>query len=206
MSNKRKGGGTSGKDFMDSLNNCFNEVKARIRKVERKKKLETKRRKEIQDDYNKWLEKQKPEAEKAAKKILEWVNEFLASDTWREIVSSLRSLKRSDEDGKEEPIINYLDISRTVIYKGPSPNPFYPYGNQGYQSLSIDLAGNLFVHNNVKYGKSYKIQNFADMMQYVDPVVLIEVTKTMQNDSIWAIIQEELKKLLKNSVSRIRDW
>ena len=201
MSNKKKGGGKSPKGFTDSLKNSFDEVKDKIKEIEEKNKLETERRKKVEEDYDKWFEKQRPEAEKAAQTILDWVNEFLASDAWREIVISFRSMNGGDEDDRE-PLVKHVDISRTVIYQGPSPNPYYPYGSQGHQSLSLDLAGNLFVHNNVKYGKSYKIQNFAGMMEYVDPVVLIRVAKTIQDNSIWAVIQEELKKRLKNSVSR----
>lgn len=206
MSKKREDDGKKAKDLMGSLRGCFDETKAKIQETENKKKLERERRKKVKDDYNKWLEEQRPEAKKAAQTILGWVHQFLASDTWREIASSLRSLTRIDEYAKdednEEPIVYNVDISRNIIYKGPSPNPYYPYGNQGYQSLSLDLAGNLFVHNNVKYGKSHEIKNYAGMMKYADPVVLQKIAETIKDDTIWTIIEEELEKSLKSATKR----
>ncbi|MDP3792139.1 MAG: hypothetical protein Q8Q89_00175 [bacterium] len=204
MSKRRKDDGKGAQDLMSSLRGCFDEVKAKIQETENKKKLERERRKEVKDDYNKWLEKQRPEAEKAAQTILGWVDQFLASDIWREIAFSLHGLTRSVEDDKE-PVVYYVDISRTIIYKGPSPNPYYLYGNQGHQSLSLDLDGNLFVHEDVKYGKSYKLKNVEDMMRYADPIVLTKVAKTMQDNSVWAIIPERLKERLTNYVSRTQD-
>ena len=198
MSEQRKDDGKDTKDLMGSLRGCFDEVKAKIQETENKKKLERERRKKIKDDYGKWLKEQKPEAEKAAKKILDWVSKFLISDMWREITSSLRNLT-SDEDDPE-PIIYRLAISRTIIYEGPSPNPYYPYGTQGHQSFSIDLDGTLSVHHDVKYGKFYKLKSIGDMMKYVDPVVLVQIAETMQDDSVWGIIKEELKKSLKRAI------
>ncbi len=204
MSEQKKDDGKKAKDLMDSLRGCFDEAKAKIQEIENKKKLERQRRKKVKDDYNKWLEEQRPEAEKAAQIILEWVKDFLASKMWEEITSSLRSLKMGNE-GDEELIINHLSISRTVIYDGPSPNPYHPHGKQGYQSFFIDLAGSLFVHEDVKYGKSYKLKSIEEMMRYVDLVVLVEVAKTMQDDSIWDIIKEKLAERLKKAVPKFDD-
>lgn len=194
MSDERNGGGKKIEGFKNLLKSCCDEAKDQIQKVEEKKKLETERHRKIKDNYDDWIKKQRPEAEKAAQTIIEWVNQFLVSDIWRELVSSLGSLKTGSN---RELLVGYLDISRNIIYEGPSSNPYHPYGNQGYQSFLLDLSGNLLIANNVKYGKSHKLRNLADMMRYVDPVVLIKVAETIQNDSIWTIIQEEFQQRLK---------
>lgn len=197
----KKGNDSKGKheDFKNFFDDCLNQAKDEIKKIENKKFQETERHKKVQVIYDDWVKQQRPEAEKAVQTIIEWVNQFLVSDIWRELVSSLHGLKIGS-DG--EPIIGYIYISRNIIYEGPSPNPYHPYGNQGYQSFSLDLSGNLFVHNNVKYGKSYRLRNVEDILRYSNPVVLIEAAKTIQDGSIWNVMQEELQKRLKRCIKR----
>ena len=72
------------------------------------------------------------------------------------------------------------------------------------RSLSFD--GDLFVHNNVKYGKSHEIRNIKSMMGQVDLPIIIKIAETINNDSIWLIIEREIKRRIKGRVSQIRRY
>lgn len=167
------------------LGNFLNEFAREIRegraKREEKREQEKKRRRKIAEDYNNWLAKQEPKAKESTKIILDWVNQLLRSRAWRGLVSDYND------------VLNRIDVSDDVTYGAPSNNPYHPYGTQGHQSLSLDFAGCLYVHNNVKYGKTYKIRNEKDMMKLVEPPIIIKIAETIEDGSIWSIIEKKIK-------------
>ena len=182
------------KNLKHSLKELAHEIKGEKKHRQEKQEKEKQKRAKIQENYNNWFEKLRPEAEKSAHIIFEWVNQFLKSDSLKEIVS---------EVGEQ---INSIDISENIIFEGPTLSIYHPYGRQGYQSLSLSFDENLFVHNNVKYGKSHEIRNVKNMIKEVHFPVIIKIAETIKDGSIWSIIEKELKRRLKNHVRSIREY
>ena len=114
----------------------------------------------------------------------------MASDIWQQLKTECATL------------IKGINISENITYTGPSKNPYHPYGTQGYQSLSLDFSGDLYVHNNVKYGKTYYIKNAKKMLDGVCLPVIITVAKSIEDQSVWQIIEQELVKTMKR---RLKD-
>lgn len=176
--NQTKGGLSKLRDVVGPL---LEEIQEARQAREEKKKEERSRRQKVSNNYAKWLEELRPEAEKSARIIFDWVNALVKSDDWDDFCERYSGL------------INYLDISENIIYDGPSPNPYYPYGEQGHQSLSVDLRGRLYVHNNVKYGKTYELSKPRAILENVRFPVIIKIAKTITDGTIWTIIERQTR-------------
>lgn len=156
----------------------------RKRKLEMAKKIADEDRK-VETEYNNWLNKLRPKAEKSARVIFSWIEDLLKSKELKELVVEYRDIMES------------IPISENIIYKDP-----ITHEAEGDKSFSLDFAGNLYVHHNVKYGKSYEIKNVDDMMREVDLPVIIKMADTIKSKSIWSIMKKEIKEELK----RYEDW
>ena len=54
------------------------------------------------------------------------------------------------------------------------------------QFLSLDISEKkLFIHNSVKYGKSYQINGVGDLLEHVYPSILIAIAETITSETIW---------------------
>ena len=188
---------TKNEERLAKLKNLLDRKTGQIKKIKReqeKKRAEKRKRQiKVENDYINWVEELRPEAEKSAHIILEWVEEILGSETWKKM--------KSDYIGT----VSGINISENIVYEGPRNNYYHSYGTDGNQSLSLDFSGRIFVHNNVKYGKSYEIRNKKEMMQQVDFPVIIKIAETIKDGSIWGIIETELERRIEEGIEIERD-
>lgn len=175
------------------LDKYTGEIKEKETRLEQKKEEERKRCKQVEDKHYSWVNELKPEAERSAQVILDWVEEVLKSNAWKDFKIKY---------GKQ---ISGLGISKNIVYEGPSTNPYDPYGAQGNQSLRLDFSGNLYVNNNVKYGKSHKIRNKKELLKYTDFPVIIKIAETIKDESVWVVIEARLKKEKERRVADLDD-
>lgn len=171
---------------MNKKERSLKKLQERIRKVvnvekradkvrEKEYHQEELRHKKLQEHRNKWYKKHEAKAKKSANIIWEWYKEFITSTMFQEIVSSMN-----------ETHLSRLRISRGIRCQVPSER-----GGEWetIQFFTIDIRKReLFVHKMVKYGKSYEINNINDLLEHVEPPILIAFAETITNDTIWDII------------------
>lgn len=160
--------------LMERISNYI-EIQKRNRKLEIEKAIEGNKELEsfrkIRAD---WLESHKEASLKSIAAIWNWYKEFIASPSFRELADPLKAVGAKG-----------LRISEIITCRVPRE-----WGERNeHQSLSIKLdPQGLFVHNHVKYGKSYSLITTDDFLRYVEPPVLTQIAETIKNDSVWDII------------------
>lgn len=122
--------------------------------------------------YDQWVKKHKVPSQKAAKIIFNFYQELINSPTFKDVAATLSTYKN-------------IKVSERTDCFVPSN---LGGGSTQTQSLTIDCKGRLFVHNHGKYGKAYQISNVEDLLNYVLPPILIRVSETITNETIWDII------------------
>lgn len=134
-------------------------------------------KKEIAKKYAAWSNKYKVIGHSSATVIWDWYKEFSSSERFRQLVEALEKINPQSK----------IFVSRIHTCKTPA----YVFGFSGdhdvsdKQRLSINIAGELYVHNLVKYGKSCPILQSAELLRYVRVQILIAVAKTIADGSIW---------------------
>lgn len=139
--------------------------------TERKEKTSRQQAKEV---HAAWLEKHRPKVTKAARTVWRWCGQFIASREFKEFQGvfrrSAKTMRISDIKECSAPAWEFL-------------------GNWSWkQLLSIDISGNLYVHNCVKYGKSFPINKEGDLLIYVNWMILIQIAQTITDETIWDIV------------------
>lgn len=177
-----------------ALDRFVHEINESNKRISKKKKEQKEKEAKAKKEYNDWREKLRSEAERSANIIFEWVGQLLRSDFWNKF--------RSDYGAH----IGDLPVSENITYNGPRPNPYHPYGTDGFKSLSLDISGTLYVHHHVKYGKSHEIRNIKDILEYVDFPIIIQIATTVSDNSIWSIIERELDRKIKNRIQRDNEF
>lgn len=169
---------------LSNLKSSLKEFAGQI-KVKRERELEIAQKKaderiKTETKYDNWLKKLRPKAEKSARVIFSWIGDLLKSEEWKEFMVEYQD------------IIKSISISEDITYKDEITHQF-----EGNKSFDLSFDGDLWVHHNVKYGKSYEIRDVEDMMQKVDFPVIIKMADTIKNQSIWLIIARENKENFK---------
>lgn len=136
-------------------------------------------KKEIAKKCAAWSNKYKVIGCSSAIVIWDWCKEFISSAEFRQLAETLKKL-----DPKSRIIISRIHTCET---------PAYVLGLSGRdvidkQMLSISIAGELYVHNCVKYGKSYPIPKSTELIRYMRVPILIAVAETINDGSIWDIV------------------
>lgn len=152
---------------------------------------EKQRRKEAAQKWRAWRKNQRPQAKEAARKILDWVDTFLISEPYQNILAFNRKMKPR-EDGIRG-LVSRLRISDIISYKRPSK---YGGMESHSQCLSLNLRGELSVLNTVKYGKRYRLRTVGDMLKLVDPPVLIQAAEAIESGRVLDIIKQNLEQEL----------
>lgn len=156
-------------------------IEQRIRKQEirreanKKAALKAKTNKDKAEQvYQDWLKKHEVKALKAVQIIWNWYEEFISSPIFKEMANVM------GEKGE-------VQISKIISCVVPERGSL-EYKREEKQMLAVDKSGNLFVHNCVKYGKSYEVCHREDMHEYVEIPVLIEIAGTITDETIWDIV------------------
>jgi hypothetical protein len=146
---------------------------AQIARQRAEQKIATKRV-QARKVYTAWVEKNQSKAIRAARIIWKWHSQFTASPAFKEFQSAL---------GKSHRTV-YL----SKIHSCSLPNPRSEYRNEERQLLAVAMSGRLYVHNCVKYGKSYDILEEKQLLMLVAWPILVEIAKTITNKTIGDII------------------
>lgn len=124
--------------------------------------------------YKNWLKKHGAKACASTHVIWNWYKEFISSRIFKEIADAM---------GENGEICISKIISCSIPWKD-----LLIYRRKEEQMLVVDNSRNLFVHNCVKYGKSYKICGREDLLKHVELPVLIEIAETITDETIWDIV------------------
>jgi len=171
---------------MNKKEKSLKRLKERIRKVvnvenravkvrEKEYHREGLKHKKSQEYRNKWYKKHEAKAKKSAGIIWKWYKKFIISPMFQEIVNSINEVH-----------LSRLSISRGITCQVPSG-----WGGEWEvtQFFTIDIrTRELFAHKVVKYGKSNKIDNVEDLLEYVEPPILIAVAEKITNNTIWDVV------------------
>ncbi len=124
-----------------------------------------------------WYEARRAVSEKSATVILQWFQEAIISPVFQALSEELRRVG-----------IQMVTISGIISCEVPSPF-FIGKAYRENQSLGIDLGdATLRVHNHVKYGQSHQLKTATDYWEHVEPQVLAKVAASINDGSIWDII------------------
>lgn len=159
---------------------------------------QTRRKKEsnAREVYRKWKGQKKRQQERGARQILRWVQQFLLSNTYKEILA-LRGRRRNHPGD-----LYSLTISSIVTYERPTSWG----GTQTWsQRLLLGMNGQLYVREVVKYGRSTPIRTVEEVLQYVDPPVILQTAQEMESGDVWKLIQEGLAAELRYLQKDLRD-
>lgn len=157
------------------------QIKYRVVKQEEERKTAAEKARQMQAkreadeaDYQEWLKKHLPKARKAAHIIWRWYRNFVDSPIGKETMQVLKN--------RGEIRVSTI-VTRTILSKEYLGNKITEK-----QMLVIDTSGDLYVHNCVKYGKSYRIHTEEELLTHVALPILIEIGKTIDDETIWDII------------------
>lgn len=132
-------------------------------------------REQAKKRYDTWIQLHQKKAEQAAHVIWNWYSEFIDSLVFKQITHTLK------KTGKNEVL-----ISKKIVCSMPSKNS--SHDDTRKQLLAIDCSGKLFVHNCVKYGKSYLLHDQDDLLEKVALPILMIIADTIRDETIWEII------------------
>ncbi len=163
----------------------INKLKAKLNefvdKDRKDRELEEKNAATKQAEYEKakkrrqdWYEGYRIKSQESANIIWYWYKEFVDSSSFQEIIESLKKTKAES-----------LWLSETI--ECTVPNSCFPDRDWlEKQVLTINISDRkLFVHNIVKYGKSYEIKGVSDLLEHVEPPILIEIAQRITKSTIW---------------------
>lgn len=164
---------------LEKIRQCIREYELRKEKerrsIEEKNHQQEEKKRQAVQKYDLWFKRFGDKARKAADVIWDWYKKFLTTQSFHELTVAL-----GEHEGEicisriiscEEP---HKDFLGDIIYR---------------QQLTLDLAGNLFVHNCTKYGKAHLLRQKEDLLRFVVTTVLIGVADTIDDGTIWDLIE-----------------
>ncbi len=123
--------------------------------------------------FDSYLHEKKPQSQEAAKLILEWVNEFITSDVFKHIATPGKHIRISNVSSS--PIWWYTKTIPKIQY-------FY-----------LNCKGNLYVHNDERYGKSHLIETIDDALAHAGINLLSDTADSIRDDYIVVIITNHIE-------------
>lgn len=134
-----------------------------------------------------WYKKYEAQSKEAAALIWKWFAEFIKSPSFRDIAKNAKKMRSFQ-----------LLLSERIDCQVPQVWGGVFHGERqrlGLTLIKLDTPhaqvskNKLVVHNCVKYGRSYQLNNVEDLLKYVYPPVLIEIAETIKDGKIWDIIE-----------------
>ncbi|MBI2635414.1 MAG: hypothetical protein HYW79_02610 [Parcubacteria group bacterium] len=164
------------KALAKQINECAKKEKIARRQRECEEREKETNKRKAEEIFNNWLKSYEVKAREATHIIWGWYREFIATSIFQKFV---RALHDSDK--------SRIRISKIVECLKPSRHSLHHF--KEIQLLTVNMDQSLFVHNCIKYGKSYEIRGIEDLLVYVEWPILIEIAATITDETIWEIIK-----------------
>jgi hypothetical protein len=152
------------------------------REVKRKAAVEQANRSAASKAYETWLVDGRRKAKEPATIIIDWAAQFTASESWTEILNL-------------DPPIDEVSISSRITYTHP-PSRFPGEEEQDTEYFFLNRDGEVFVHQCIKYGKSYPAYTVELMLEHAAPPVIVLTADAIKDDKVLSIIAADIKQTL----------